>query len=126
MQPAASRGIKKSIRVLFQTIAGGGMTAVVALIAGGLSPQWASTLTIIFGAFMALLQNYYETKGTIPVFLPTPGLVTTTIGGVVSKTVGTVDAVTQEGGKVVGDVLNTAGDVLGGVTGIVPGIGTVR
>jgi uncharacterized membrane protein YjjP (DUF1212 family) len=123
VQPAASRGIKKSIRALLQTIAGGGCTALVALLAGGLSPQWASTLTIIFGAFAALLQNYFETKGTIPVLLPTPGLVTTTVGGVVGKTVGTVDTVTTEAETVVGDVLNNAGEVLGAVTGIVPGLG---
>jgi uncharacterized membrane protein YjjP (DUF1212 family) len=125
MQPAASRGIKKSLRALLQTVAGGGFTAIVALLAGGLSPQWASTLTIIFGAIVALLQNYFETKGTIPVLLPTPGLVTTTVGGVVGKAVGTVDAVTGTGEQVVGEVLNTAGEVLGGVTGIIPGIGTV-
>lgn len=116
MQPAASRGIRKGIRVLLQTIAGGGLTALVALVAGGLSPTTAATLTALFGSLVAFLHNYLETNGTIPVLLPTPGLVTTTAGGLVGKTVGTVDAVAADSGKVVGDVLNTTGAVVGGVT----------
>lgn len=119
MAAAGSRGLRKGIRGLMQTIAGGGLTALVALLAGGLSPFLSSLLTVGFGALAAFLQNYLETAGKIPTLLPTPGLVTTTAGGLVAKTVGTVDAVATDATTVVGDVVSTTGQVVGGVVGTV-------
>lgn len=123
MQPAATRGLNKGLRTLLQTIAGGGLTALVSALAGGLNPSLGGLLIAAFTALVAYLQNYFESKGAIPTILPTPGLITTTTGGLLGKAVGTIDAVTTGGSDnedpgtgVIGDVLNTAGDLVGSVT----------
>lgn len=116
MNPALDRGTRKGLRTLLQITAGGSLTLLVTAIAGHLSPAVQGLVMGGFTALVAFLHNYLETNGTIPAILPSPGLVTTTAGGLLTKTVGTVDAVAADGGKVVGDVLNTTGAVVGGVT----------
>lgn len=111
--PAVSRGLRKGFRTLIQTIAGGGMTAVVTVLAGGLSPQASVLLMAVFTAVTALAQNYLETGGKIPTLLPTPSLITDPV----FEAVATVEAVADRKGGIVGDVLDTAGEVIGGVTG---------
>lgn len=120
--PALTRGARKGIRTLIQTIAGGGLTALVTILAGGLSPSMSALLLAIFTALVSLAQNYLETRGAIPAILPTAGLITTTTGGALGTVVGTVDAVAETGGYVAGDVVNTAGNVVGGITGVVDGV----
>lgn len=72
--PAASRGWRKGARTVVQTIAGGGLTALVTALAGGLSPQASVVLMAVFTAVAALAQNYLEASGKLPVLLPTPAL----------------------------------------------------
>lgn len=122
MKPALDRGLRKAGRAIFQMAAAGSLTALVDLLAHGLSPATASAVLIVWGVIVTFLHNYLETKGTIPVILPSPGLVTTAAGGAVGTAVGTVDAVTQGTTQVVGDVVNTAGQVVGGVVGTVGGL----
>jgi hypothetical protein len=123
MSPALSRGLRKAGRSILQLVAGGGATALVDLIAKGLSPATSAVLLTVFTTVAAFLHNYFETTGAIPAILPTPGLVTTGPStGVVGSVVGTVDAVTTGATQVTGDVVNTAGKVVGGVTGTVGGL----
>jgi len=117
MKPAMSRGLKKAGRTLVRLVAAGGLTALVDLTVHGLSPESAAAVMVVWGTVVSFLHNYLETAGTIPAFLPTPGLITTTAGGVVTKVVGTTDTVVQAGNQVVGDVLSTAGKVVGGIAG---------
>lgn len=122
MKPALNRGLRKAGRALLQVVASGGATALVNMIVGGLSPTVAPVVGFAWLVFFTFLQNAGETKGIIPVILPSPGLVTTSAGGAVSKVVGTVDTVTEGTGQVVGDVLNTAGSVVGGIAGAAGGL----
>lgn len=117
--PALTRGVKKAVRTLIQLAAGGALTALIDLLAHGLAPSSAGALMTFWTALVAFLQNYLETNGTIPAILPATGLVTTTVGGAVTHVVGTVDAVTQGTDQVVGQVLNTAGGLVGSVSGLV-------
>jgi len=122
MKPALNRGLKKLGRDLLQVIAAGGAVGVITLITGHLDPAMAVIVAFGFKLLTVFAQNTLETKGTIPVFLPTPGLVTTAAGGTLGKAVGTVDAVTEGAGQVVGDVLDTTGKTVGGVVGAVGGL----
>jgi len=116
MNPAANRGIRKGVRTLLQTVAGGGLTALVTVISGGLSPSYQTILMALFTAAVALAQNYLETAGKIPTILPTPAVV---LGPTADIAVGTVTAGADTAGAVTGSVLDTAGDVVGEVTGTV-------
>lgn len=98
---ARTRGVRKGLRSLLQGIAGGGFTALVTLIAGGLPPFWQAVCMAVFTAVAAFLQNYFETAGQIPAILPTPPLVS---------------------GEVVGEVTNATGEVVGEVAGTVGGV----
>lgn len=112
--PALTRGFRKGLRTIAQVAAGGALTALVTAIADGLTP---STQALVMGAWVAVvafLQNWAETAGKIPTFLPSPGLV---VGGAADVVVATVDTVTDAAGGIVGDVTDTAGDVIGSVTG---------
>lgn len=126
MNPAQSRGTRKALRDLFQavvaTVGAGGAFALMEVAVGTVSPVWGVALAFVFKVMVAYAQNYLETKGSIGVMLPTPGLVTKTEGGPVGQAVGTVDAVTTGTGEVVGQVLDTTGDVVGSVTGTVGGL----
>lgn len=115
--PALNRGLRKTGRDLLQVIAAGGATAVFSLITGHLHPEVAVIVAFGFKLLTVFAQNTLETKGVIPTILPSPGLVTTSPGGLVGKVVGTVDTVADGGGGVVGNVLNTVGKVVGGVIG---------
>lgn len=112
--PALSRGIRKGLRTIAQVAAGGALTALVTAMAGGLDP---SIQAVVMGAWVALVafcQNWAETAGKIPTFLPSPGLV---VGGAADVVVATVDTITDATGGIVGDVTDTAGDIIGSVTG---------
>jgi hypothetical protein len=122
MKPALNRGLRKVGRDLAQVVAAGGATAVVAMLTGHLHPEVAVIVAFGFKLLVTFLQNTGETAGAIPVLLPSPGLITTSAGGLVGKAVGTVDAVTEGTGSVVGEVLNTAGKAVGGVAGAVGGL----
>lgn len=123
MSPALSRGLRKAGRTVVQLAAGGALTALVAAVADGLSPGTAAVVMAAWTVLVTALQNGAETRGVIPVILPTAGLVTTTAGGAVTKVVGTVDTVVQSGNEVVGDVISTAGRVVGAVAGPVGNLG---
>lgn len=114
MNAPANRGFRKGIRTLIQTIAGGGLTALVTVLADGLSPEVSIILMAVFTAITAFAQNWLETAGKIGTLLPSPGLV---VGPDV--VVATVEAVATEAGDIVGDVTDTAGDVVGTVLGAV-------
>jgi hypothetical protein len=122
VNPALTRGSKKAFRDLLQVVAAGGATALVTMVTGHLHPEIAVLVAFAFKLFVTFAQNTLETSGAIPTILPTAGLVTTTTGGIVGKTVGTVDTVTAEGGQVVGDVLDKAGNAVGAVAGAVGGL----
>jgi len=123
MSPALSRGLRKAGRTLLQLIAGGALTALVAALTNGLSPDVEGVVMAAWTVLVAFLHNYGETAGIVPAILPTPGLVTTSAGGAVSKVVGSVDTVVQAGNQVVGDVVSTTGKVVGGIAGPVGDLG---
>lgn len=122
MSPALNRALRKAVRTLLQMAAAGGLTALVDLAAHGLAPGAAAAILVVWGTLVAFLHNFLETQGLIPALLPAAGLVTTSVGGLVAKTVGTVDAVTEGATHVVGDVVSTSGKVVGGVAGTVGGL----
>jgi hypothetical protein len=110
---------------------GGALTALVNLLANGLSPSLAGGIMIVWSAFIAFLQNFLEGSGKIPVLLPTPALVTPILPAATGAVTGvapivapapaaTVDAVVDKTGKVVGEVTDLTGGVIGTVTGEIP------
>lgn len=116
--PAVTRGIKKAGRTLVQMLASGGLTALINAMAHGMSPTVQLMVAALNLFLVTFGQNAAETKGLIPTLLPTVGLVTTgSAGGLVTKTVGTVDTTVGTVGGVVTDVVNTAGKVVGGMVG---------
>lgn len=123
MSPALNRGLRKAARSILQLAAGGALTALVSAIADGLAPGTEAVVMAAWTALVALLHNTAETAGIIPAILPTPGLVTTTAGGALTKVVGTADTVVQTGNQVVADVVSTAGQVVGGIAGPVGDLG---
>lgn len=124
--PARSRGLRKATRDILQVVislvAAGGATAIIDLIVGSVDPVIGIILAFVFKILVTYAQNSLEARGSIPTLLPTPGLVTETTSGVVTTAVGTVDAVAESSTQVVGEVLNTAGKVVGGLTGAVSGL----
>lgn len=124
---AWSRGFRKAIRTVIHMAAGGALTALVDLVVHGLAPAQAAAIMIVWSALVTFLHNFYETEGVIPALLPTPGLLTTDKSdAVVTKVIGTVDTVTgpamKTGTKVLGDVITSAGGVVGTVTGTTKGV----
>lgn len=115
--PALQRGWRKAARDLLQAVAAiaaaGGTTALIELITGSVDPSAGIILAFVFKVLFAFIQNWAETSGMIPTLLPTPSLVV----GPASGAVATVEATADRGGEIVGDVLDTAGDVVGGITG---------
>lgn len=122
MNPALNRGLKKAGRTIIQMVASGGMTALVNALAHGLDPTAQLAVAAAWMWLVTFLQNAGETKGIIPILLPTPGLITKTAGGLVDTTVGVVDTVAVGGGQVVGDVIDTTGKVVGGIAGTATGL----
>lgn len=127
--PAASRGARKALRDAFQAVvavvAAGGASLVIDLVVGHVDPVVGVVLAFVFKIMVAYAQNYLETAGKVPAMLPSPGLVTTTAGGLSGKVVATVDTVvetTEGAAAVVGDVIDTAGKAVGAVTGIVENV----
>jgi hypothetical protein len=118
-RPALSQGLRRGLRSLLQVAAGGGLTALVALVADGLSPGAAVAITVAWGAIVAFLHNYLEAAGKIPVLLPTAALVpvAATVSAVLAPVAGTVTAVADAAGTVTGVVADLAGDVVGTVLG---------
>jgi membrane associated rhomboid family serine protease len=110
----SNTGVRRGIRTLLQTVAGGGLTALVTVIAGGLPVATSGALVAIFGALVALAQNWLESAGKVPILLPTRTTVASAFDGLAQATVG---AAIESGGKVVGQVTDLAGDVVGQVTG---------
>lgn len=121
MTPALGRGVRKAVRTFLQMAAAGSLTALVTLLSGGLDPELAAGLMVVWQVVVTFLHNYLETAGKIPVILPSPGLVTKKPGAVVDKVTATVDAVVQSDGDIVGDLVDTTGHVVGGVTGLLSG-----
>jgi hypothetical protein len=118
MSPALHRGSRKAIRTLLQLAAGGGLTALVDLAAHGLSPGTAGAILVAWGTAVAFLHNFLETNGTVPVLLPTPGLVPS-VAPILAPVIGSVETEVDRVGKTIGDVTGTvtgiAGDLLGEV-----------
>lgn len=117
---AQFRGTRKAARDLFQVVvgvvAGGGAYALLELIVDTVHPSVGVILAFVFKILTAFAQNYLETKGSIGVMLPTPGLVVAA-DDVADHAVATVDAVVDEAGGIIGAVTDTAGEVIGAVTG---------
>lgn len=111
---AQQRGWRKGIRSLAQTIAGGGLTALVAVLAGGLSPGAAAVLTAAFSALAAYLQNYLETAGSIPTLLPTSTVVVPNPAGALQPAAAVLETSIDTAGDIVGEVLDVPGDLLRG------------
>lgn len=124
MSPALYRAWRKGARTLLQMAAAGGLTALVDLVAHGLSPATAGAVLVVWGVVVAFLHNYTETAGILPVLLPTPGLVPS-VAPLAVKAVGTIETTIDHVGEVVGDVTGTVTDLTGGLLGEVtpPGEG---
>lgn len=118
MSPALHRGIRKAIRTLLQLAAGGGLTALISALSGGLAPATQGVVMAAWTALVAFAQNTAESAGKIPTLLPTPGLVPSA-AAVASKTVATVETAVDQAGGAVGDVTGTVtgttGELLGEV-----------
>lgn len=112
---ALSRGWRKAVRTIAQLAAGGALTGLISAMAGGLPATTQGIVMAAWTALVAFAQNAGEAAGKIPVLLPTSGLVPT--AGSVSSAVGTVDAAVTDSGEVSGTVTDTAGGVVGEVTG---------
>lgn len=120
MNPALVRGWKKAARTLLQLAAAGGLTALVDLLAHGLAPGAAGAILVAWGTVVAFLHNFLETSGTIPVLLPTPGIVPSA-APIVTQAAGTVDTAVDQVGKAVGDITGTVTDTAGKLLGeVVP------
>lgn len=118
---AVTRSWRKTIRTILQGLAGAPFTALIGLLVGGLSPEVAGALTILFGALFTMIQNYLESTGTLPVLLPTAAIipVATTVGAIIAPVAGTVEAVSDVAGDVAGVVKDVTGTIVGGVLGVV-------
>ncbi len=128
---AFNRGWKKGIRTLLQMATGGALTALVSLLAHGLSASAAGSIMVVWSVIVAFLQNYLEGSGKIPVMLPTPALVSPVLAPVIGVTpdvapivapvaTATVDAVVDSTGGVVGAVTDLTGGIIGTVKGQLP------
>lgn len=102
------------LRSVLQLVAGGGLAALVAAVANGLSPTAAAALSLASALLVIVAQNFAEAKGVIPPLLK-PKVVGevvdkagTVVGGVVGATVGEV-------AEVAGTVINDVGDIVGAV-----------
>lgn len=124
MSPALHRAWRKAARTLLQMAAAGSLTAVVDLVAHGLSPAAAGAVLVVWGVVVTFLHNYAETAGKIPVILPTPGLVPN-VAPLASRAVGVVETAIDQVGDTVGDVTGVVTDLAGGLLGEVepPGEG---
>lgn len=125
---ARSRGLRKATRDILQAlvavVGAGGAYALIELIVGTVHPSLGVILAFVFKILVTYAQNSMETRGTIPVFLPTPGVVTDgvhTTEQVVGTAVATVDSTVEETGELVGEVVSTAGRAAGTVVGTVTG-----
>jgi len=78
---AVARGWRKGARTLIQLAAGGALTGLVAVIAGGLSPTIQALLMAAWTALVAAAQNGLEAAGKIPTLLPTAPIGPVTTGG---------------------------------------------
>jgi uncharacterized membrane protein YjjP (DUF1212 family) len=123
MNPAQDRGVRKASRDIVQAlvavVGAGGAYALIDLIVGSVNPAYGIMLAFFFKILVTYAQNYLETKGKIPVLLPSPGLLTTEAGGALGMVVGTVDTVADTSTSVVGEVLDVTGGVVGGIAGAV-------
>jgi hypothetical protein len=63
--------LRRAGRSLIQLIAGGGLTALVAVVADGLSATWAGVLVMGSSVLVAWAQNFAEDAGWIPPVLGT-------------------------------------------------------
>lgn len=115
--PALHRGWRKAARTLLQVIASGGLTAAVDTVAGGLSPNGKVIVAAAWLILVTFAQNALETRGTVPVVLPTPGLVPSAKN--VAQNVAVVDTAVEKVGGAVGDVTGVVtslgGELLGEV-----------
>ncbi|MCA1572367.1 MAG: hypothetical protein LC798_19105 [Chloroflexi bacterium] len=118
MKPALDRGVRKFIRTLAQVAAGGALTALVTAVGGHMAPATSGLVLGAWTAIVAFLQNYLETAGRIPALLPTPATVVVPGGGaVIGQVVGTLEPVVTAAGDVVGEVIETGGDMVEKVSG---------
>src|SRR5688572_28302139 len=117
---ALTRGWRKATRDLLQALAAvaasGGTVAVIDAITGTVEPAVGVGLAFAFKILFAFLQNWAETAGKVPVFLPTPGLVPSAGDGA-AVAVGTVDAVAEKVGDTVGEVTGTVESLTGELLG---------
>lgn len=67
-----NRAVRRGIRTLLQLVAGGGLTALVALIAEDLEPNTKAIVLAAFTLAVTFVQNLLEGTGTVPVLLPAP------------------------------------------------------
>jgi hypothetical protein len=118
--PATSRGFRKAARDVFQAllavVAAGGTTVLLDLILGHVDPIIAVPIGVAYKILVTYAMNALETKGSIPVLLPTPGLVPS-VGAGAAVAVGTVDAVAEKVGDAVGEVTGTVQSVTGELLG---------
>lgn len=78
---AVARGWRKGARTLVQLAAGGALTGLIAVIAGGLSPTVQALLMATWTALVAAAQNGLEAAGKIPTLLPTAPIATPVMTG---------------------------------------------
>lgn len=125
MNTAMSRGSRKAMRDLLQAVAaalaGGGAVALEALATDSVDPTLGVILAFVLKIVFTFIQNWAETRGSIGVLLPTPGLVAGATGAA-PVVAGTVDAVAEKVGDTIGEVTgtvtSTAGELLGEVVDV--------
>jgi hypothetical protein len=114
--------LRKATRQIVQMAAAGSLTILVTALAHGLTPAVEGLVLAAWGVVVVFLHNWAETRGSIPVLLPTPGLVPSVATGavdtVLAPVAGAVEAVADEAGDVTGTVTDVAGEVVGTFTGL--------
>jgi hypothetical protein len=116
MSTALTRGWRKAARTVLQIIASGGLTAAVDALAGGMTPEIRAVVAAVWLVVVTFAQNTLEASGRIGVLLPTPGVVPS-VGGLVTKGVGTVESSVENVGGAVGEVEGIVTDTAGGLLG---------
>lgn len=118
MATVRSDGLGRVLRSMLQLVASGALTAVVAAVAGGLTPGTAALVLAVWNVVVVAVQNGLEEKGVIPAILkpatvgPVVGEVVDAAGTVVAGVVGATAAVVE---GVAGTVIDDLGDIVGGI-----------
>lgn len=102
------------VRSVLQLVAGGGLAAIVAAVANGLSPTAAAALSLASALLVIICQNFAEEKGVIPALLK-PKVVGELVDETGTVVAGVVGATVEEVAGIAGTIINDASEIVGAV-----------